>query len=727
MRVVRPEGEAAVTRWRRSAGWWLGLLGLVACVVLVLVPLWQSGDGLSTAADIAQLVTIGLSIPALLVALVVWRRRTRAPLTSARIADIKDVLAIAVTKQWETEAALRSRHRTPMRIHWRATTRSDVQAHPDTITSRPLLLLDAASHDLDSFVTDFRSLKAQRVVFLGGPGTGKTTLAVQFLLKLMAARTPEDPVPVLLSAASWDTRAHPTLWSWLAERLPFEYPALRSPDLGVDALHGHVLPILDGLDELPSAAQTAMIAALNSSPGPLVLTCRTAEFVDAIQGARQLLTSALVMEPEPMTGDEIADYLERCRPPAAHSGWDKVLASLRSEHSPLSEVAANALGLWLVTEIYLQPRTTPDGTAIPFPDPRPLISRKRFGDNTKLMDNLLDDFVPAIVASRPPSEDGKDPLRPRKRYDPAKVERWLGYLAELTGRRRDSRDFAWWRLARDTGIWPPVLPFLLLPAVALGAVLGRVLLEQNHELRLLDIGNAAVFVVIALASGHMVKGNVKAWPGQLPAAARWSGRKLVRRVSGPSLIVLLACVCVLFGLVPLLLGLRSLITGQPWSVEWEKVFKEWPVLAFCAWGFAALQLLTLVARQLPGDAALNPLQSWRNDRALQFVRVGLGVVICALAPGLLLLALTDAAVSITITLGALAFGAAIGIHIGDHHAWNAYVIAIRRLSRAGLLPRDLMYFLDDCHRLGLLRAVGPLYQFRHAALQDRLAEKYRAA
>jgi hypothetical protein len=32
-----------------------------------------------------------------------------------------------------------------------------------------------------------------------------------------------------------------------------------------------------------------------------------------------------------------------------------------------------------------------------------------------------------------------------------------------------------------------------------------------------------------------------------------------------------------------------------------------------------------------------------------------------------------------------------------------------------------MPFLDHAHRLGLLRAVGPVYQFRHAALHDHLA------
>ncbi|MER6005263.1 hypothetical protein ABT120_42425 [Nonomuraea angiospora] len=58
---------------------------------------------------------------------------------------------------------------------------------------------------------------------------------------------------------------------------------------------------------------------------------------------------------------------------------------------------------------------------------------------------------------------------------------------------------------------------------------------------------------------------------------------------------------------------------------------------------------------------------------------------------------------------------------GHHHAWMAYQIATARLALAGILPRALMSFLDDAHRLGLLRTVGPIYQFRHAELQDHLA------
>ncbi|MEV8637224.1 hypothetical protein AB0395_36835 [Streptosporangium sp. NPDC051023] len=73
----------------------------------------------------------------------------------------------------------------------------------------------------------------------------------------------------------------------------------------------------------------------------------------------------------------------------------------------------------------------------------------------------------------------------------------------------------------------------------------------------------------------------------------------------------------------------------------------------------------------------------------------------------------------------LVVGIAVGLVVGPlskgRCAWLVFTIVIRKLSRGGRLPRDLMVFLDDAHRLGLLRTVGPIYQFRHADLQDHLA------
>ncbi len=82
-------------------------------------------------------------------------------------------------------------------------------------------------------------------------------------------------------------------------------------------------------------------------------------------------------------------------------------------------------------------------------------------------------------------------------------------------------------------------------------------------------------------------------------------------------------------------------------------------------------------------------------------------------------------VGLMIGLFGLAFGPTIGlaagILMGNHHAWLVCTITVARLALQRRLPWRFMNFLDDAHRLGLLRAVGPVYQFRHAALHDHLA------
>jgi hypothetical protein len=50
-------------------------------------------------------------------------------------------------------------------------------------------------------------------------------------------------------------------------------------------------------------------------------------------------------------------------------------------------------------------------------------------------------------------------------------------------------------------------------------------------------------------------------------------------------------------------------------------------------------------------------------------------------------------------------------------------VAVLHIQRNG--PRQMMRFLNDAHQIGLLRQVGPVYQFRHAKLQERLAHNYR--
>jgi hypothetical protein len=82
------------------------------------------------------------------------------------------------------------------------------------------------------------------------------------------------------------------------------------------------------------------------------------------------------------------------------------------------------------------------------------------------------------------------------------------------------------------------------------------------------------------------------------------------------------------------------------------------------------------------------------------------------------------------------FGPVVGVAFGvanllagglagkDSQAYAIYVIATIRLAAAKRTPLRLMPFLDDAHRVGLLRTVGPRYQFRHGELQKYLATRY---
>jgi uncharacterized membrane protein len=57
--------------------------------------------------------------------------------------------------------------------------------------------------------------------------------------------------------------------------------------------------------------------------------------------------------------------------------------------------------------------------------------------------------------------------------------------------------------------------------------------------------------------------------------------------------------------------------------------------------------------------------------------------------------------------------------------WPRYQMVRAWLALKGDIPWRLLAFVKDAHRRGVLRQVGSVYQFRHARLQDRLAERSR--
>ncbi|WP_198168348.1 NACHT domain-containing protein [Herbidospora yilanensis] len=725
--------------------------------LLALIGWGLSGEeGLQTAANLAQLVGVLLVVPTLLVPLWLWRRRStvRPAVTSAHVDHAKDVLAGLVEQQWKTEATLRSLDDPdPIPVIWRQTATAAVMDQPANLTPG-VQRLTASSDDIATLTGKFRSMRRRRLVILGGPGTGKTTLAVQLVRELLATRTahPGEPVPVLMSVAGWDTEAFPRLHQWLAIRLDQDYPALRAPDLPTGtaetlAARGHILPVLDGLDELPPAAQHAVIVALNQSladTDQLIVTSRTTEFSRAVDGAGDVLTSAMVIEPQPITPKTAAAYLKRCLPPQPPAGWEQTLAALRATpadiatqnpSATLAAVVGTALGLWLLRVVYI------DGRA----DPEPLLDPDRFPGPDQLRGHLLDQLIPALIRRRPLSTDPGHLFRPRRRHNPQDATRWLTWLAcHLThprtpdGRPR-TRDFVWWHLARHTLDDGVRTEAIFAAAAAVGVMLG---LGFGLVLGLafgwgigLTFGCffAGVFGFAVVGGGGEDPSLLE--PGYANLSLHHRGIELVKRLTGGLGLgigiglfsglgggVMGAAVNVLtVGLSGGLLG--ALVDGLVGGL-----------VGGLAGGLLVGFLIGLIgwaASPAPLDRVSTPAKSLRGDRTLVLLRATTYALVVGSLAGPLIGPWIGSSVGPPAGPSAgLLFGLLIGLVSGLVSAlrlkhpggvsWS-YLVALSVLNLRRKLPRNLMAFLDDAHRLGLLRTVGPIYQFRHADLQDHLA------
>ncbi|WP_329428120.1 NACHT domain-containing protein [Streptosporangium sp. NBC_01495] len=684
---------------RRKAGWRIAVAVLALLAVgAAVISVWQARTP-GAEVNLADVVAVALAGAMLVGTVVVWALRSAraAASASADAGASVDVdaaaqrLADLVKEQWHTEA----RHRLledepgPIPVHWQLIVDDRVMSQPHLITTEAELTFTGSSNHIAALAEAFRGLKRRRLVIAGGAGMGKTTLAMQLLLQLLSTRTADQsgaregevvPVPVLLPISGWDTNAHPLLQDWLAIRLTQDYPALAAPELGGGtatelAKGGHILAVLDGLDEIPAATRAQVIAALNASltvRDQLILTSRRSEFTTAIHETGRPLTAAAVIVPKPVTPQASANYLSACLPASPCDAWVQVLAALRSGTVPgLTRLAATPLGLWLIRTIYLTPGA----------DPAPLTGPLG-GDADALRAHLLNRLIPNLIDSRPPSTDPADHFRPRHRLDPDTTRRHLTYLARAFPPTA-TRDIAWWHIARTT-------PHIRLTVGLVAGLLAG--LEFVVGLRLVFEFVVGFGLVFGLAAATF-------WVNETPGYANvcLRGRTLLLRRSIKDNLkqgfIPMTAVGVLavrsLGLVPgLVVGLSA---GLGFTLAFGLInWAEQPTLI----------------------STSTPRSSWQADRALTLLRMAM-------------LGLTTVFMPVFGTVAVfgawLGFAVVFGLLLGKHHAWLTCTIAVARLALEHRLPWRIMDFLDDAHRLGLLRAVGPVYQFRHAVLHDHLA------
>jgi hypothetical protein len=696
----------------------LALLLLPLVVALVLVLRHHHLDS----GAVALVAGLSVGLPALLLAWVGYLKASSSGtgVSELNLEKVADQLAVAVRAQWKDEAAARRLWDPyPLPVSWVAADSSLTDnwellvkiARSSAIWSERSDAWAAGPDELagagDDLVKVLARVPTGRLVVLGEPGAGKTMLMVRLVLDLLDHRTPGDPVPILASVASWNPLEQ-DLWAWLAAQLMTDHADLANPPPGgiedttlAAALldSGLILPILDGLDEIPEQVRGPAISKINDvlHPGErLVVTCRSQQYQDAVRpagGVAVNLRGAAAVGLLPLSDDAVRGYLcDDAADQAAKVRWDPVLAVLGTA-TPAGQAMTTPLMVGLARTIY-SPR--PGEKVGELPDPAELCD-SGLADRTAVESLLFDAFIPAAYRQRPAGRS--DTQDAENRWKTQDAEKWLVFLARYLERTIRGPDLAWWQLPRAPSRSPTlcglVVGFVSGLVVGLGLMAG---LGIVYGL----VGGLVVGLGLGLVVGIELEPDGPSRRVQLNAGT------LVAGLAGGvvSGVVLGLVIVLVFGL--------GFVSGFVSPLVFMLVF----------------MLVFGLVRGLEGTpsnlaAAASPSAVLARDREAAFLIMTVVGLAVGLGSGLLL------------GLGGghpsgLRFGLAAGLVSGlvfglgassARAAWPSYIVSRAWLASHHQLPWSLMSFLADAHRRGVLRQAGAVYQFRHIELQRRLATR----
>ncbi|MFB9626758.1 NACHT and WD40 repeat domain-containing protein [Nonomuraea helvata] len=563
---------------------------------------------------------------------------------------------------------------------------------------------------LDDITRTFMRIPTNRLVILGSPGAGKSTLAAHLARQLLDERRGDDPVPVVLGLASWNPETQP-LGQWIVGRLTLSYSGLGAPyaereraslaqALVDDQL---VLPVLDGLDELDPAVRGFAIAAINEALRPgsaLIVTSRTSEYASAVdpeeRGLPVRLNGAAVVQLHDLPSDVMIDYLRAGASGAASAQrWEPVLERLRdSVAAPVTEALRTPLMLGLARFLYNPvPRRVRDDTVLA--DPAELLDLERFPTAERVQNHLLGGFLAA--AYRRPAGTNQ---RLRGERDAERARETLSALAAELDRTR-THDLAWWQLQRaiknprEFDRWfVAVITYLVVlafegPVIALFMAVLAFFVSRSRW--------ASSSVPTLVADGQPRRVVL-----QPPTAASLRVNLRLAVTSGLEL-----------GLgVGVVLGV---LTG--WTDGWRAGLDRGWHAALLAGGLIAFSnwlpgpLRAMLNFDAPADIALaTPRTALVWDRRLAFIQTLEGFLSGTLV-GLALQIIPAHGLPLGITIGSVSL---------TNSAWGRFVLARVWWRLEQRTPLRLLAFLEDAQQRNVLRQVGPLFQFRHALLQERL-------
>ena len=238
------------------------------------------------------------------------------------------------------------------------------------------------------------------MLILGGPGSGKTTTLLKLAEALLtrAEAKPDAPIPVVLNLSTWSEDQ--SFEDWLVAMI--NVLSLRTKKTWIRPwLEDHLLlPMLDGLDEVPPASQAACVEAINTFAEergvPGLVVCSRLEDYAALP-VRLRLRRAIYLQP--LQHDQVMAYV-------TEAGTS--LKGLRDmlEKDPVMQKMAQSPLMLNVMSIAYQGKTVE------------AISGEELASDVARRRHTYDAYIERMFEHRITS------------YDKKKVIAWLSWLAE---------------------------------------------------------------------------------------------------------------------------------------------------------------------------------------------------------------------------------------------------------------------------------------------------------
>lgn len=467
----------------RRVGAMYALLALISALTALLLA-WRYNLGVPATA-----ISLIVTIPAGYLAWWAYKSDREDAVERLTIGEISDQLARALTRQWEKEAEFRRLNDPyPLPVSWRGVDSNLFDAWVE-LKGEARRWKTGVPHAEQSWATSpeglsgrdsefysiFQRVPTRRLVVVGEPGAGKSVLLIRLLLDLLQRRGDGQPVPVLLSLASWQPQEE-TFHSWVINRLSLDHPALRLESEAssrkmprVEALiaQRQLIFILDGLDELPSSLRTYAIESINQALRPseqIVIACREEAYREAVfprDHPPARLRSAAGVVLNDLRAIDVERYLLRDAGESSKQGsrWAQVLDAIE-DAGPIAEALKTPLMVNLARTIY-NPRL--GETANQLPDPSELCE-VNLDTKLKVEHHLFDAFLVAAYRQSPAHEG-------MPHWSFQRAERWLvGLAAELDGEKPVAYDLAWWKLSDLLPIGVTGVTIGFLPAIIVGIV-----------------------------------------------------------------------------------------------------------------------------------------------------------------------------------------------------------------------------------------------------------------